>query len=513
MAILKRKNKKQKEVRPIVVDDYIYNDPEEDEESVASDTPDEAVRKLRGRSAEEDSGKEKKEEKPEKKDSPAPSRIFSSGIMLDENLQPIETPEKRTRRKNRRLRAFALALAAVVLVLGLAAFIFRRTSGISLTGGEDSLISRIASPVRSAVSVIADTFSGFFRSWKLHENLQAEYDRVIAENEQLTFDSMLADELDYKVKQYDYLKEEADTNPQCKPVIARITDKSSPSYYSTCTINKGSADGIKPYMPVVNDYSLVGYTETVYEHSATVRTVIDSVASIGVRIQSIGYDEGTLRGTLGLEDASGTPMCRVYYVPQSSLPRLGDLVLTSGVGMDFQEGIPIGEIAESSRGSKENKEYILVKPYVDFPHLDYVIVLRYVPSRNPVESQAASRPDWELITVEPAFDPAEVPVVAASLFDTPTPEPTDTPAPTEIPEDWEPTSTPSPSPSPTPTLTPTPAPTPTPVPTPFVKQVPYYIGKRRNEEPTPTPSPTPAPTPTPYYTPDPDLMDWEEDDL
>ena len=57
MAFLKKRNKKQKEVRPIVVDDYIYNDPEDadSEDSIASDTPDEAIRKLRGRSAEESS--------------------------------------------------------------------------------------------------------------------------------------------------------------------------------------------------------------------------------------------------------------------------------------------------------------------------------------------------------------------------------------------------------------------------------------------------------------------------
>lgn len=512
MPILKKRDRKPKDVRPIVVDDYIYNDPEDPDsgDSVASDTPDEAIRKLRGHSKEDSS--DTAEDRKKDQDEPAPSRIFSSGVMLDENLQPVETPEKRARRKHRRLRTIFLSLAVVILILGLGAFIFQRTSGVPLFGSEDSLIARIITPAQSVFESVADSFSGFFRNWKLHENLQAEYDRVTAENEQLTYDTMLAEELQVKSQMYEYLRDEADTNPQCSPIIARITNKSSPSYYSTFTINKGSADGIKPYMPVTYDYSLVGYTEDVREHESTVRTIIDSTASIGVVVESINLDQGTLRGTLGLDEATGVPMCRVYYIPQSSLPRLGDAVLTSGVGMDFQEGIPIGEIAESSRGSKENKEYIVVKPNVDFPHLEYVIVLRFVPSRNPVESQAASRPDWELITVEPSFEPPEVPVVAASLFDTPTPEPTNTPVPTATPEGFVPTATPTPEPTPTPTLTPTPAPTPAPTPTPYVSQVPYNIGKRRNEEPTPTPSPTPEPSPTPYYTPDPDLMDWEEDE-
>ena len=431
-------------------------------------------------------------------------------------MRPRESQHRSQRRGHadvdRRLRTVLLTLVALILVLGLGTFIFRHTSGTSLFGGEDSLLNRIMTPVQSVFTGIADTFSGFFRNWKLHDNLQAEYDRVIAENEQLTYETMLTDELKVKSELYQTLQEEADTNPQLNPIIARIIDKSSPSYYSTFTINKGSADGITPYMPVTFDYSLVGYTETVREHDSVVRTVIDSAASIGVTVESVNRDQGTLRGTLGLDDASGTPMCRLYYIPQNSLPRLDDAVLTSGVGMDFQEGIPVGLIKESSRNSKENKEYIIVKPNVDFPHLEYVIVLRYVPSRNPVKSQSVLRPDRELVELEPSFEPPAVPVVAASLFDTPTPQPTDTPAPTFTPEGFIPTATPTPEPTPTPTLTPTPAPTPTPEPTKYIPQRPYNIGKRRNEEPTPTPSPTPEPTPTPYYTPDPDLMDWEEDD-
>ena len=48
MPELKRRGKEKKDSRPIVVDDFIYNDPEENVPVayVSSDTPDEAVRKL-----------------------------------------------------------------------------------------------------------------------------------------------------------------------------------------------------------------------------------------------------------------------------------------------------------------------------------------------------------------------------------------------------------------------------------------------------------------------------------
>lgn len=88
-------------------------------------------------------------------------------------------------------------------------------------------------------------------------------------------------------------------------------------------------------MAVTISGALVGYTENVQEDEATVRTVIDSNFSIAALIQS-SRDQGTIRGTLGVD---GTPMCRMYYLPDDNLPRPGDLVVTSGVGLSFPKGI------------------------------------------------------------------------------------------------------------------------------------------------------------------------------
>ena len=129
-------------------------------------------------------------------------------------------------------------------------------------------------------------------------------------------------------------------------------------------------------MAVTISGALVGYTENVTETKSQVRTIIDSEASIAALIQS-SRDQGTVRGTLGVD---GTPMCRMYYLPDTSLPRPGDTVVTSGVGLEFPKGIPIGYIRESTRGMEENKSYVVLEPVVDFQHLEYVTVYRYKPA-------------------------------------------------------------------------------------------------------------------------------------
>jgi len=250
-----------------------------------------------------------------------------------------------------------------------------------------------------------------------------------------------------------------------------------------------------------------------------VRTVIDSDASIAALIQS-SRDQGTVRGTLGVD---GTPLCRMYYLPEDNLPRPGDLVVTSGVGMSFPKGIPIGVVRESTRGMDANKQYIVLEPQVDFQHLEYVIVLRYKPEAEAIEGRENGRTNVELVPLESARPSPVVPEIASSLFESQTTAPPASGEEGEEPEEEgqegdilggnavegvEQEDTPTPAP--TVTLTPDPVPETTPDAGPAVTPLEYVVVNPQGE-PTPTPTPSPAPTATPYFTPDPEDMIFEED--
>ena len=329
---------------------------------------------------------------------------------------------------------------------------------------------------------------------KLRANIENEYNALRAENEQLVYKAMLADELQKTLSQYEDLSDEIKANQNMKPVVATVIGRSDANYFSTMTINKGTNDGLEDYMAVTISGALVGYTENTKADEATVRTIIDSDASIAALIQS-SRDQGTVRGTLGID---GTPLCRMYYLPEDNLPRPGDMVVTSGVGFSFPKGIPIGIVRESTRGMEGNKQYIVLEPQVDFQHLEYVIVLCYKPKAEAIQGRENGRRVIEPVPLESARPSPEVPQIAASLFDTPTPEP-------ETAEE-----TPTPTPEPTETPAPTPEPTPTEIPGPEETIWEYQVVNLHND-PTPTPSPTPGPTATPYFTPDPNTMTYEED--
>ena len=400
MPEMNKHGKDPKDKRPIVVDDFIYNDPdnESSDQTSGSDTPDEAVRKLQesrnadpaistgGAASPGSSGRDSSaDDYLGRKDASAQPWVSSSGIILDgKNRKPVDTKGRRPRREHRGLRGFALTAVTVILILFIAAYIFHRIDdSVPFLDKPEVLVSRIVSPVQAFFSRVTDSAVDYIRSWQMSDDLEDKYKEAVALNEQLTYKKMQADDVKSKLGRHLDFSDEVRNIENLNPLTCKITGRSDTDYFYTFAIDKGSADGILEKMPVVSGGSLVGYIDSVDRYRSVVRTVIDSNVSIGVVIQSNSRDQGTLNGTIGID---GTPMCRVYLVEKSELPRPGDQVITSGVGMDFMDGIPIGLITESTRGSKDNTDYIVVKPNVDFSTLEHVVVLRYKTSDSTGQS-------------------------------------------------------------------------------------------------------------------------------
>ena len=445
----------------------------------ASDTPEQALEKLQ---ADRDAAEEAEE-----------NATLVGRMKKRRKSAPSPVEEKRERKEvPGGLRRVLLVAITVVIMLLLGVMVLYRVipGAPDMLSQPESLVAKIITPIQSAFSSVTESIAGYMRTLKLRANLEAEYNSLRAENEQLVYKAMRADELEYQLAQYKDIYDEMSANEKMNPIACTVIGKGDGNYFSTFTINRGSRDGIEDYMAVTISGALVGYTENVTATKSQVRTIIDSEASIAALIQS-SRDQGTVRGTLGVD---GKPMCRMYYLPDDHLPRPGDTVVTSGVGMSFPKGIPIGTVRESTRGMESNKQYIVVEPLADFEHIEYVIVLRYKPAAEAVqgrESTAAYNEFVPLVTARP--------MPTLRLGNTNVWGATATPAP-------EGEQTPSPSPSPTPSPTPSPSPTPL-----ATISGPVYEYQVIPEGPTATPSPSPTPSPTPYITLTPDDMTYEED--
>ena len=326
----------------------------------------------------------------------------------------------------KRILKGALITLLVIVLLGLAGtHLLALITGNALLAEPENQVSRVVTPIQTGFSSVVDWVVDYLYKLKLRSRIELEYNNLKQENEQLIYDAMLVEELQHKLSVYENLYDEISANESMNPLVATVIGRESGNYFSVFTINKGLNDGVEDYMAVTMDGALVGYTYNVTATKATVRTIIDSEASIAGLISS-SRDQGTVRGTLGVD---GTALCRMYYLPEDNLPRPGDLVVTSGVGMSFPKGIPIGTVRESTRGMESNKQFVVVEPQADFQHIEYVIVLRYQPEAEAVEERSSSNDSLAITPLDPA-QPVPTIQIGNDFFQlAPTPEPTPEPTP------------------------------------------------------------------------------------
>lgn len=360
----------------------------------------------------------------------------------------LKVPKKERRKsgdsRGKHILRNVMIVLCVLALMGLAGtHLLKLITGNEMLAIPENGVAAVVTPLQSGFASVVNWISDYFYTLKLRSRLELEYNNLRQENEQLTYQAMLAEELQHKLSVYENLFDEVSDNEQLNPLVATVIGRESGNYFSVFTINKGARDGIQDYMAVTMNGALVGYTYNTKTTSASVRTIIDSEASIAGLI-STSRDQGTVRGTLGID---GQPMCRMYYLPEENLPRPGDQVVTSGVGMSFPKGIPIGTVRESTRGMESNKQYIVVEPSADFQHIEYVIVLRYQPEAEAVEDRSSSTDSLTLVPLETIL-PVPTVLIGSDTYQlapSPTPSPEPTLAPDETPVPTGTASTPGPS--------------------------------------------------------------------
>ena len=335
-------------------------------------------------------------------------------------------------KKNKHPFLYALIRRGIVLLMLVMMIltIYEQSSGTLFS--PESTLSRLITPVQSLVSRVTQSVSGYLYRVKLRSNIEYEYNQLKAQNDELVLRSLLYEELEEENTQLRALLGEYDARAEMNPVLARVIASESGNYFSTFTINKGKNDGVDTQMAVITSEGLIGYTYEVFDTTAKVITVIDDQASLAALIES-SRDQGAVKGTLG---STGEPLCRMYYLSADSVPRPGDRVITSGVGVSFPKGLLIGYVRESTRAIEDNKHYIVVEPAADFEHIENVLVLRYYAE---VEEMPDNYDNTEII-IAPVATARPQAVIEEERLNASTPVPlpdapgraTPTPAPEEV---------------------------------------------------------------------------------
>jgi rod shape-determining protein MreC len=150
---------------------------------------------------------------------------------------------------------------------------------------------------------------------------------------------------------------------------AKVVDNTLNRPDNLITIDKGSADGIRPEMGVVCGMGLVGVVFMTGTHYSVVMPVLNTKSRISCSIRGRDYF-----GYL-LWDGKDPTVAFVEDVPRHAQLRKGEWIETSGYSDIFPPGITVGQI-ESVFNSPDGMSYRLkVKLTTDFGRLRDVRVI------------------------------------------------------------------------------------------------------------------------------------------
>lgn len=150
---------------------------------------------------------------------------------------------------------------------------------------------------------------------------------------------------------------------------ARVINNSLNLVDNYITLNRGSKDGIRPEMGVVDGNGVVGIVYDTSSHYSRVISVLNSKSSISCKIVGSEYF-GYLKWEYG-----DSRYAYLKDLPRHAEFNLGDTVVTSGYSTVFLEGIMIGTVDDMA-DSNDGLSYLLkVKLATDFGKVSEVRVI------------------------------------------------------------------------------------------------------------------------------------------
>ncbi len=151
---------------------------------------------------------------------------------------------------------------------------------------------------------------------------------------------------------------------------AKVINNSTNKQFNYITLNKGSRQGIKPDMGIINEQGLVGVITNVSPNYSTGLSLLNLRLSIPAKIT-----KNNCFGAL-VWDGEHYNTADLKEIPFHVMVNVGDTVVTSGYSTIFPEGIMIGTISRWENESGTNFYNIKVELSTDFKRLKYVEVVQ-----------------------------------------------------------------------------------------------------------------------------------------
>jgi rod shape-determining protein MreC len=155
-------------------------------------------------------------------------------------------------------------------------------------------------------------------------------------------------------------------------MAASIIGEDGSPWFKTLVVDRGAADGFSDGMPVLAAEGVVGQVIKVSANSSRVLLVTDHASAIAAVVQR-SRARGVVRG-------AGSGRLSLEFSMKEDDVKVGDQILTSGIGGIFPKGVPIGEVTMVKKGEYGIFQIVEVRPSVMLSRLEEVLVLARKPN-------------------------------------------------------------------------------------------------------------------------------------
>lgn len=152
-------------------------------------------------------------------------------------------------------------------------------------------------------------------------------------------------------------------------IVANVINNSIARPFNYITLNKGSLDGVKPEMGVIDASGVVGIVSVVGPRSARVISLLNPHFRLSCKLK--GTDNfGSL-----VWDGRDPEVALLEELPRHTVSHAGDTVVTSGYSSVFPPGLPVGLVMDEAGNDHGDFFTLKVRLLSDFAALNNVQVV------------------------------------------------------------------------------------------------------------------------------------------
>ncbi len=236
----------------------------------------------------------------------------------------------------------------------------------------------VANFVQSPVTSVTSGVTGYFQSISNLRSAQSENDKLKQQVQELQVEVQKSEDL---AKENERLKTllQLKTESKYNILSAQIIGRDPSLWFDSAIINRGSLDGVKLNMPIVNNGGLIGRVIAVSPITAQINLVTKDKSGLGGVIGELSTSSA-----IGVVSGNGKrELLEMGYIPGTIEVQVGEMVYTSGQDGIYPAGLKLGEVAEVRPGSATVPQQIFIKPSAKLFAMEEVAVVLYEPPPKP----------------------------------------------------------------------------------------------------------------------------------